>query len=54
VGKLANILLRSEYRVDFSNKDFFTRRNNFRSDEIQHTIGVGAMLYSDSHASQTL
>src|SRR3989475_3741058 len=45
VGKLANILLRPEYRVDFSNKDFFTRRNNFRSDEIQHTIGVGAVFY---------
>ena len=45
VGKLANILLRPEYRVDFSNKDFFTRRNNFRSDEIQHTIGVGAIFY---------
>ena len=45
LGKLANILLRPEYRVDISNKDFFTRGNDFRSEKIQHTLGIGAVLY---------
>lgn len=45
IGKLANILLRPEYRVDISNKDFFTKRDEFRSKETQHTIGIGAVFY---------
>src|SRR6266478_5300586 len=45
LGKLANILLRPEYRVDFSNKNFFTRGSDFRSEKVQHTLGIGAVLY---------
>ena len=45
LGKLANILLRPEYRVDFLNKNFFTRGSDFRSEKVQHTLGIGAVLY---------
>jgi hypothetical protein len=45
LGNLANILLRPEYRVDISNKDFFTRGADFRATKTQHTLGVGAVFY---------
>ena len=45
LGNLANILIRPEYRVDISNKDFFTRGADFRATKTQHTLGVGAVFY---------
>jgi len=45
LGNLANILLRPEYRVDISNKDFFTRGAEFRTTKTQHTLGIGAVFY---------
>jgi putative OmpL-like beta-barrel porin-2 len=43
--KTTAILLRPEYRVDFSNRDFFTRGNDFRSEKVQHTLGIGAVMF---------
>jgi hypothetical protein len=45
VGKAVSMLIRPEYRVDFSTKDFFTTGNDFRSEKTQHTVGIGAVLY---------
>lgn len=45
IGKVANILLRPEYRFDISDERFFTRRTDFRSEKTQHTFGIGAVLY---------
>lgn len=45
LGKGVQMLLRPEYRVDISNRDFFTKRNDFRSEKTQHTLGIGAVLY---------
>jgi Putative beta-barrel porin-2, OmpL-like. bbp2 len=45
LGNLANILIRPEYRVDISSKDFFTRGADFRATKSQHTLGVGAVFY---------
>ena len=45
VGNLANILLRPEYRVDISDKAFFTRGADFRATKTQHTLGVGGVFY---------
>lgn len=44
-GKYVNILLRPEYRFDISNKDFFTKGEDFRSRKTQHTLGIGAVFY---------
>ena len=45
LDNLANILIRPEYRVEISNKDFFTRGADFRATKTQHTLGVGAVFY---------
>ena len=45
LGKLANILIRPEYRFDISDANFFTDGNNFRSEKTQHTFGLGTVFY---------
>jgi hypothetical protein len=45
LGKATHILLRPEYRVDISNKDFFTHQSEFRSRRAQHTLGLGVVYY---------
>ena len=44
-GKYGNILVRPEYRFDISDKDFFTKNDQFRSEKTQHTLGVGLVYY---------
>ncbi len=45
LGKLANILIRPEYRFDISDENFFTEGDRFRSTKTQHTLGLGTVFY---------